>query len=45
MAMKETGDPREYEAFVREIDDSRYMLDKDPADQIAPTGTVDQQKY
>ena len=34
--MKETGDPREYEAFVREIDDSRYAIDKD----MVPRGVI-----
>ncbi len=36
MDMKETGDPREYEAFVREIDDSRYAIDKD----MVPRGVI-----
>lgn len=36
MAMKETGDPREYEAFVREIDESRYAIDKD----MVPRGVI-----
>jgi len=34
--MKETGDPREYEAFIREIDDSRYAIDKD----MVPRGVI-----
>ena len=34
--MKETGDPREYEAFVREIDESRYAIDKD----MVPRGVI-----
>ena len=36
MDMKETGDPREYEAFIREIDDSRYAIDKD----MVPRGVI-----
>lgn len=34
--MKETGDPQEYEAFVREIDESRYAIDKD----MVPRGVI-----
>lgn len=34
--MKETGDPREYEAFVREIDESRYAIEKD----MVPRGVI-----